>query len=399
MIGHTWSSGDWPDGEADPAGRAPLATVVRIGLLLTLVVLVIGSLNFARYDWSGLPLNRAPMTATKVVSTDCTEHVKPYTTSSGRVVGPIVVDEQQYLNLVEMFRGTPREDLQLNCLYDPFTFRSGTSWIAHFLPFEEGLSLGITNTFMTLLGIWLVLFALRAQGFSARVVLAAGTIFAVSWNVFFFGTALLVDSSVVAAIALCWYFLSIRRPWWVWPVLLLGYPLKETVGIVVPVMVVWAWNEYRDGRRSLASASAPAVAAAAAFVAGVVFWRGYLPTADAAWPVTPNISNTIHNLTDIVSLGSFAVGTALFIVPAFLAYRRQARSTGWIAAAVDPAVVGVAAALGICFWSAITVDLTPRLFWIATPFAATLVGRWFSEGRARDWLDGLRLPGLDPDHA
>ena len=59
MIGHTWSSGDWPDGDVDSAGRAPLATVVRIGLLLTLAVLVIGSPNFAHYDWSGVPSNRA----------------------------------------------------------------------------------------------------------------------------------------------------------------------------------------------------------------------------------------------------------------------------------------------------------------------------------------------------
>ncbi len=382
---------------ADVATPVPVTstrTVVRIGLLLTLVVLVMGALNFARYDWTGLPLNRAPMTATKEVSADCVEQIQPYTTESGRVVAPVVVDEQQYMNLVEYYRGVPVEDLQLNCLYDPFTFRSGTSWVAHFLPFEEGLALGLTNTAFTLVGIWLVLFALRAQGFSPRVVLAAGAIFAISWNVFFFGTAILVDSSVVAAIALCWYLLAIRRPWFVWPVLLLGYPLKETVGIVVPVILVWAWTEHRAGRRSLASAFAPAVAAGVAFVVGVGVWRQLLPASDAAWPVKPNIQNTVHNLTDVVSLGAFLVGVAPFVVLAFLAVLREARRSGWIPAVVDPAVVGVVVALGICFWSGITVDLTPRLFWIGTPFAATLVARWFSEGRPRAWLDGLGIPGL-----
>lgn len=369
-----------------------MRSVARIGALLTLIVLAIGSLNFARYDWTGLPLNRTAMTATKEVSARCVEHIGPYTTESGRVVAPVVVDEQQYMNLVELYRGVPREDLQLTCLYDPFTFRSGTSWIAHFLPFEEGLALGITNTVMTLLAVWLVLLALRAQGFSARVILAAGLIYAVSWNVLFFGTALLVDSSVVAAIALCWCLLAIRRPWFLWPVLLLGYPLKETIGIVLPVAVVWAWIEYREGRRSLASAGAPVVAAAVAFVVGVAFWRHALPTADAAWPVTPNLANILHNLGDVVSLGAFLVGVGPFVIIGFLAWRRESQRCGYLRALLDPAVVGVLAALGICFWSGITVDLTPRLFWIGTPFAATLVARWLSGGSAQTRLGTMPIP-------
>jgi hypothetical protein len=152
--------------------------------------------------------------------------------------------------------------------------------------------------------------------------------------------------------------------------MLLGYPLKETVGIVVPVLVVWAWNEHREGRRSLLSAAAPAVAAAVAFVVGVAVWRQVLPAADAAWPVTPDIGNTVHNLTDIISLAAFVVGTGPLLVPSFLV------------------------ALGICGWSFITVDLTPRLFWIGFPFAATLTARWFSEGRPKEWLDRLPLTSL-----
>lgn len=374
--------------------QVPVSTLVRIGIVLSLAIAVLGSLNFARYDWSGLPLNRAPETATKEVSAECVELIQPYTTESGRVVGPVVVDEQQYMNLVEYYRGVPKSELQLNCLYDPFTFRSGTSWIAHFLPFEEGLALAVTNTVMTLAGLWFVLLAVRAQGASARALLAAGAVWAISWNVLMFGTAILVDSSVVAALALAWYFLAIRRPWLVWPILLLGYPLKETIGIFVPVMIAWAWQEYRAGRRTAGAAFAPAVAATVAFVVGVAAWRELLPTADAAWPVTPNIGNTIHNITDVISLGAFVVGAGPFLLISFLAYLRSARVDGWIRAAIDPAVVGVAVALGICVWSGITVDLTPRLFWIGTPFAASLIARWFMDGRPKEWLRRLRIPGL-----
>ncbi len=366
---------------------------VRIGLVLSLAALLVGSLNFARYDWSGLPIVRAPETAEKHVSARCDEHIRPYTTESGRVIEPVVIDEQQYLNLVRYYRGVPKSQLQLTCLYDPFTLRSGMSWIAHWLPFEEGLALGITNTFMLLLGLWLVLATLRRQGSSSRTLLVVGALYAVSWNVLVFGTAVLVDTGVVAAIALCWYLLTTRRPWWLVPVLLLGYPLKETVGIVVPVALVWAWGEYRAGRRSLASAAAPVAAAAIAFVVGVAFWRQALPAADAAWPVTPDISAVEHNLTDVLSLGAFVVGVGPLLVPSILVGWRILRREGWLGLVQDPAVVGVVLALGICAWSFITVDLTPRLFWIGFPFAASLTARWFSEGRQHDWIEGNRAIG------
>jgi hypothetical protein len=379
--------------EVAQAGVKPVAvrTFFRIGMLLTLIALLLGAVRFARYDWSGLPLARSPVTAVKDVSSRCVEHIKPYTTESGRVISPVVIDEQQYLNLVEYYRGVPESKLQLTCLYDPFTNRSGMSWIAHFLPFEEGLALGVTNTVMLLLGLWLVLAALRVQGATGATILAVGLLYTVSWNVLMFGTAVLVDTGVVAAVALCWYLLASRRPWFVVPIMLLGYPLKETVGIIVPVMAVWAWNEYRSGRRSLGAAAAPTVAAALAFVVGVAFWRGALPTPDAAWPVTPDVSNLVHNLTDVISLGSFVVGVGPLLIPAFLAYLRAARRDGWVRSCIDPAVVGVVLTLGVCFWSFITVDLTPRLFWIGFPFAATLAARWFSEGRPAEWLDRLPL--------
>ena len=280
----------------------------------------------------------------------------------------------------------------MKCLYDPFTFRSGMSWIAHWLPFEEGLALGVTNTVFLLVAIGLVLLTLKAQGFSPRVILAAGALFAIGWNPFFFGTAVLVDSGVLAAIALCWYLLVIKRPWFVWPILLLGYPLKETVGIVVPVILVWAWVEYRAGRRSLVSAAAPAIAATIAFVVGVAFWRQALPTAAAAWPVTPDVGNIIHNAGDIIGLASFVVGAGPLLIISALRYWRVKGRQGWIQAAIDPAVVGVVVALGICGWSFITVDLTPRIFWIGFPFATSLAAYWFTEGRPAEWLDKLRLP-------
>ncbi|MFM7070097.1 MAG: hypothetical protein ACKOYM_11645 [Actinomycetes bacterium] len=369
-----------------------------IGAVLTLVVVVLGSLMFGRYDWTGLPLVRTSNTAVKVVSARCTERIHPYRTESGRVVGPIVVDEQQYLALVAYYRGVPRAELQVNCLYDPFTNRSGTSWIAHWLPFEEGLALGIVNTVMTVLALWMVLLGLRAAGHEPKVVLAGGLLFAVSWNTVFFSSAILVDSGVVALIALSWYLLVSKRPWWVWPIMLLGYPIKETVGIVVPVTVVWAWNEYRAGRRSALAAAGPAIAAAVAFVVGVAYWRGALPAPDAAWPVKPNVAAVLWNLGNGFGFVALALGALPLVVLSFWGYRVRARTDGWWSALIDPAAVGVLLAMGINFWAFITVKTSPRLFWIGFPFAVPLAARWLSQGRPWERLQRVRVPGLDvPD--
>ncbi len=89
------------------------------------------------------------------------------------------------------------------------------------------------------------------------------------------------------------------------------------------------------------------------------------------------------------------VGVGPLIVPSILVGWRILRREGWLGLVQDPAVVGVVLALGICAWSFITVDLTPRLFWIGFPFAASLTARWLSEGRQHDWIEGHRLRVID----
>ena len=382
--------------ETDLRGDPPTSTrtMVRVGLLLSLVVLLLGSVRFARYDWTGLPIERAPLSTERQVSPECLEQIGTYTTESGRVVERVVVDEQQYMALVQYFRGVPESELQWTCLYDPFSYRSGVSWLAHWLPFDEALSLAVTNVVLLLASVWLVLATLRASGVTPRVLLATGVLFTVGWNTFYFGSGLLVETGVLFAVALGWYLIVTRRPWWVVPLLALAFPLKETVGILVPVMLAWAWREHRERRDGGQLAWAPAAAAAVAFVAGVVVWRGHLlPTPDASWQVTPSLTNTTHNLTDVVSLFSFAVGVGPLFIPAFLQCRRMAREDGWFRVLLHPAVVGVVLTLGISAWSFITVDLTPRLMWMGFPFAASLAADWWAEGRPREWLESAPVPG------
>lgn len=383
--------------ETDLRGDPPTSTrtMVRVGLLLSLVVLLLGSVRFARYDWTGLPIERAPLSTERQVSPECLEQIGTYTTESGRVVERVVVDEQQYMALVQYFRGVPESELQWTCLYDPFSYRSGVSWLAHWLPFDEALSLAVTNVVLLLASVWLVLATLRASGVTPRVLLATGVLFTVGWNTFYFGSGLLVETGVLFAVALGWYLIVTRRAMASRPAARARVPVEgDRRHPRAGHARLGAAREHRERRDGGHLAWAPAAAAAVAFVAGVVVWRGHLlPTPDASWQVTPSLTNTTHNLTDVVSLFSFAVGVGPLFIPAFLQCRRMAREDGWFRVLLHPAVVGVVLTLGISAWSFITVDLTPRLMWMGFPFAASLAADWWAEGRPREWLESAPVPG------
>ncbi|MCB1257330.1 MAG: hypothetical protein KDB26_09510 [Microthrixaceae bacterium] len=371
--------------------KVSTATVVKVGICLTLIFAAMGSVRFARFDWTGLPLDRSPVTDERQVG-PCLEKIKPYVTESGRTIKPVVVDEMQYLSLVEHFRGVPDSELQVTCFYDPFTFRSGISWMAHWLPFDEALSLGMTNSIMTILGIWIVLFALREQRFSERALIGAGIIYTLSWNLFYFGSALLIDSGVVAALALCWYLLARKSPWLTLPLIAVGYTLRDSFAIIIVVLWAWCWKQYRETERSKWAAFAPALTATVLFIVSIKFWREVLPDPVAAWDVTPRISTVFSNLGDPVGLVTLAIGTLPMLLPAYFVYRRSAVEQAWFRPLTEPAMVGALMALGIMGWTVLTAALSPRTFWIGFPFGATLVAQWLSTGRPKERLDSIRLP-------
>jgi hypothetical protein len=379
------------DSTGSPVPATTTRTLIRIGLVLTVLMALVGSVRFARYDWSAIPLSRGPDRVEVVVSDRCTEVIEPYVTSSGRTISPIVVDELQYLSLVEYFRGTPRDELRANCLYDPFVHRSGTSWAAHLLPFEEGLSIGLVNAALMVAALWLMLVTLRVQGHRPRTLLVCGALFALGWNTLFFGGALLVDPGMLALVTLGWYLIVTRRDWLVWPLMFISLPIKETAGILVVVAAAAAWGEYRSGRRSAAAAAGPVVAAAVALVVGALFWRSVLPAADASWNLLPGLGPLGNNLSDPFGLVAFALGVGPLAVPALLQYRRMVRAEGRVAALLSPAVVGVAVGLALTAWTVVAADMSPRHFWVAFPFATSLAADWFAAGRPRSWLDRLPL--------
>lgn len=375
-----------------------LAVAVRIALVLSVLVVLLASVRFARFDWSGLPLDRQPATVVREVSDRCVERIEPYETSAGRTISPVTVDEEQYLSMVAYFRGTPREDLAVTCQLDPFVRRAATPWVAHLLPGDEGVALGIVNLASVLLATWATVFALRAQRYGPRVIAVVGTLFAVGWNTFFFASALLTDAGGVALVAACWMLLCLRRPWWVWPLLLVSYPVRETAAVVVvAVMAAWTLAELRSARaagdrRRTAAVAAPFFAALAATATSVVVGRSSFLTGEATWDLGPSLGAFTNNLFGPIGLASFAVATLPLFLPALLGVRDRVRAGGWSTTLAEPAVVGVALTAVLCLWVSLAADLSPRFAWVGFPFAASLAATWFADGRGAELIARVRLP-------
>ncbi len=371
--------------EQRSAFRASTATL--IALALSLAVLLVGSVRFARYDWSGLPLARGPLSQERVVSAECTEHIRAYVTSSGRTISPMTVDEQQYLSIVRFMDGTPAHDLHVSCLLAPFTNRPVMPWLASKLPVDEAVGLGLVNVAMTLVATWAVVFTLRAQRRSVRSTALAATLFALSWNTLMFGSGLLVDSGGVALVALCWLALASRRPWWVPALLLLSYPLKETIALVVlGPLVAWCWNEVAEARRTRAGALALLAAAVVAAFASIPIAHLWAPESAATWPLSPSLGALVNNLLSPIGLVTFLIGVGPLYVPALLALRDRLRSKPVMTALLDPAVVGVALTGVLVLWVTLAADLSSRFAWVGTPFAASLAAVWFESDKVGEWL-------------
>lgn len=389
---------DSPVTDGAVAGPRPgfkTSTAVWIALLLSAGVLLVGSVRFARYDWSGLPLARGPISQERVVSAECTEHIRPYVTSSGRTISPMTVDEQQYLSIVRHLDGTPVDDLHVSCLLAPFTNRPLMPWLASLLPVDEAFGLGVVNMGMTLVATWAIVFTLRAQGRNVRSTALVGALFALSWNTLMFGSGLLVDSGGVALVALCWLAVATRRPWWVPALLLLSYPLKETIALVVlGPLAAWCWEEVRQHRRTRVSGSILVGTAMLAAVVAVPLARLWAPQSMATWPLSPSGGALINNLLSPIGLVTFLLGVGPLFVPALLVLRRRVVARGVVEVVRDPAAVGIGLTMLLVLWVTLAADLSPRFAWVGAPFAASLATLWFESGRVGAWLAGCNPAAL-----
>lgn len=379
---------------ARPEPRVSRRQLARVGIALTLIVLVLASVRFARYDWTGVRLDLLPDSIEREVSADCYEDIGTFVTDTGRIVGPVAVDDEQYMSLVAMYRGTPRGELQSECLYTPYVGRFAQPFLASLLPMDEAAALATTNVLAMVVAVWAMLLALRAQGVSPRVLVTVGLLFALNWNTLLASSVIMTDSGILAAMTIGWWLVASRRLWAALLFVALAIPIRETVLALVPVLLAAGYQQYgRD--RDLLRYGAYAVTCVCVPVAAFLGWSLLAVGADANWGSTPRLSVLLFNLGTPSVVTVLLAGVPLYL-PAYLRIRDRARADGLATATTEPAAVGVLIATALCLWALASADMSPRFLWVGFPFAAALTAEWLGRGHLRSVMDRLapeRLAG------
>ncbi len=385
-------------------GGVTSGMLVRLGLVLTIIVLLLASVRFARYDWAPIRLELIPDSVTREVSTDCTEQIGTYITNDGRIVEPVTVDDEQYMSMVAMYRGVERADLQSECIYRPYVSRFAQPWVASLLPFGEATSLAITNVVLMVAAVWAMLAALRAQRVSARTFVVVGTLFAVGWNTLMSSSVIMTDSGILAAMTFAWWLVASRRLWWALAFVAVAVPIRETVLLMAPVILAAGFAQARVRARSDGWPAAVrsgfgvfAVACVVIPLVALLAWGQFAPEADASWGSSPRLSLLISNALSPSLVAVVIAGFTLFL-PALLYLIGRIRSDGWFDAVTEPAAVGFILVCALCVWVLASADLSPRFLWVGFPFAASMTADWLAQGHLGPLLERLapeRLVGAD----
>ncbi len=347
----------------------------RLPMLMTIALLsvvVLGSVRFGRIDLVDV-LTR-------------TSDPAAFVTSSGRTIDRTVVDERQYLSMVALDRGATREAIGEEVLYSPWIDRPGVPWLASRVPLDdEGFSIGLVNLAFSLIGVAAVVLALGRSRASDTAVWIVALAVAVNWNVLMFAGGVLIDPAVFMFMAVGWLLLVSRREWWVVPLMLTAYPLKDTTLMFGAVLVAWVWRHYADRRIEGALLVG---SAAVAGLAGLWLTRANVD-AEGAWDMGIKFEVLVEN-QHVLNLAPMALAILPLGLPAFWRILPRKRIDGWVATLMSPDVVGFTMFVAVTLYTWIGHGLSPRLFFVGMPFAAWLAAERFGTAPARKWITRIR---------
>jgi hypothetical protein len=360
-----------------------------IMVVLTIALVIIGGLRFARMD---------------AVGTDFFAVDRYYTfeTDQGQAIENLNIDIVQYLSMIEDRRGVegafekqePYEEFAdspdaVKGPVSPFIHRPALPWIASWLPLDSAPAFALVNLALVVAGLWFLVDALRVSGRSPRAQLLGAVLYTFALPVLVFASSLYIDGGAMAVFVVG-YWLIARRAWWALVVFIpLSYLVKEALFALVPA-AAWAWHLAGHRFRSAKFALGASIA--------VVGWLAVRAAVSAAAPdpvlsysVMPKLSYLGGNLGNMTSTLFFAVGLAPVVVPALLLMWREIRSGGVSGLFHGPSgadAVGFCTLVLINIYSIVSTDLTLRTGWLIFTFAIAMAARWLDQVLTDDTAPG-----------
>jgi hypothetical protein len=353
---------------------------LRIGALLALTVLllVIGGLRFARADVAG-------------TSFFARDRYYTFETDDGRNIENLNIDIVQYLSMIEDRRGVEGafekqepypefadNDDAVKGPVAPFVHRPALPFLASLLPFGAAESFAVVNLLFLVVGLWCLVDSLAVQGRSARAQFVGGLLYVVSLPMLIFASSLYIDGGVVGVLALG-YWLMVRERWrWFVLFLAASYLVKEPIFVLAPVAALqWrvAGRSLKDPRFVLGAG-----VATVGWVGAAVLARVIAPETVLSYSVLPKWSYLAWNVGNLDSTAFFIIGLSPVVLPAVLLIRREVREKSpreLMLSESGPDVLGLVLIALLNLYSVVSTDLTLRTGWLVFPFAIALSARWF----------------------
>jgi len=288
---------------------------------------------------------------------------------TGKVGGVTTLgDAVHYMGYVDYFRGKAA----LASVPPPFVYRPVAPALAFPLPVESPMTaLNVVNL-LSLYASLVVLFRLlRHLGFGFGLSLVGCSLFAVSFPVFYYGVDGGVDPPAILLLLVGLYGLLAGHWTWLLPVLAVGSVTKETVILLVPLLVV---HRISSGRGFVV----PLALCSFAYATPIALLRWLLEhLGNYMWSPAWEILLSNLRLRAVVSV---ALAFGLPGVLGVLGFRLQRRSPRRFAPEiVNTLGAGTALAVLLVLYSAVTAYTDGRFMWPASAFTIPMAVWWLRE--------------------
>ena len=308
-------------------------------------------------------------------------HYGWYATAEETLHTGLIVDQIQYLNLVDSTAGEAAATEVA-----PFTARSLGPWLAGLLPLDAHPALTLVLLASLVLGTFAL--ARLAMDLTRRrdAVLLAVTLWAVSFPVLKYTGDAFTDPAAVGLIPVV--LLCIWRRWILaaLPIFFAAVWMKETALVLAPVGITFAAMQPGRGRLSKwVTAAAWLLVAAAAYLTAstpggehLLVFAPWVP--DSLETVRASVSFNLLQPPRLIAFGA-TIAPALFGVVMWWRSRRAGSPVFEDPTAV-PLVVGCAAGAAIGLSALPTALMDGRSVWTTLPFGALLVAGWWASREA-----------------
>ncbi|MCB9386540.1 MAG: hypothetical protein H6517_01775 [Microthrixaceae bacterium] len=295
-----------------------------------------------------------------------------YVTADGDVLRGLIIDQTQYLRLVEHFTNEA-PDLVVR----PFSQRALAPWVAGWVPADAAVSLFVVNVLALVGATFLLASLVRYLTHNRTSVVAAVAVWVISFPVFWYTGKALVDAAAVGmSVGVLWSLYRSQRLLGAVALLAAVWTKEATVLLVVPAVVFELLAGERHSRARLVRSGVWVAVAVCAYLSRGLLVDG-LDVTFATW-IPPSVESArgflLNNLGGFGGLGQFVL-TVVPVVVALGLWVPQLRREGFGSANADAwsLVFGMLSAVALGLWSLWSALFDGRTAWLAVPQAALLI--------------------------